>query len=610
MAIPPLVLRVVADSSGVKRGVVQAQQQVGGLKSTIQKNSALIKTALIGGFAVGLKVAVDAAREANTAQLSLQNSIQNSSKVSAGAAQAFTEQANALRDLTGVDDEAIIGAQSFLVQMGLTETQVKSLTPLITDLSVKLGVDMTTAAKAVGKAVNGNVGGLQRMGVVVDKAKAATDPYVATLDALGVAQGFAAKQAKAEPWRVLQAQFEELMETVGQAVIPFMKVLAGVLKAILPVLRQLGPLLVAAAAGFAAWWTVGKIAALLAWATSFAPALTGIALAASSVGGPLALVAAGLGLVVIKLTDSHTRFTEFRDDLVALGATLPEAKKKADELKTGIEGAAVGARFAGRRMEILKQETARNAEVAEGWAAKQKQVAAATDRSTDATKRETRSLGALRQARLALAGGLLGVVSQLNTLRGAQKDVNDLEKAGKKGTQEYKDAKLVLLQEIVATKSGLAEYGQELRKEGQTYPQVKRALVNLGREYGLTRQDVLGVLDVVKGVNAEWARTPRTVRTHYDVTATVNGKQARDDLISHIILEGRQAGGPVMPGQPYIVGEQGPELFIPRQSGTVVPNGELPAAGGVTVVVNGDVWDADRFAQKVEAAVNRAASRH
>jgi len=37
----------------------------------------------------------------------------------------------------------------------------------------------------------------------------------------------------------------------------------------------------------------------------------------------------------------------------------------------------------------------------------------------------------------------------------------------------------------------------------------------------------------------------------------------------------RAAGGPLAEGQPAIVGERGPELFVPRQSGTVVPNAEL-----------------------------------
>jgi hypothetical protein len=50
---------------------------------------------------------------------------------------------------------------------------------------------------------------------------------------------------------------------------------------------------------------------------------------------------------------------------------------------------------------------------------------------------------------------------------------------------------------------------------------------------------------------------------------------------------GRQAGGPVIGGRPYVVGERGPELFVPSTGGAVLPN-----AGGamnVTINVNGSV---------------------
>jgi len=41
----------------------------------------------------------------------------------------------------------------------------------------------------------------------------------------------------------------------------------------------------------------------------------------------------------------------------------------------------------------------------------------------------------------------------------------------------------------------------------------------------------------------------------------------------------RAKGGPVTGGRPYLVGEQGPELFVPGQSGGIVPNGGLAMAG-------------------------------
>lgn len=46
----------------------------------------------------------------------------------------------------------------------------------------------------------------------------------------------------------------------------------------------------------------------------------------------------------------------------------------------------------------------------------------------------------------------------------------------------------------------------------------------------------------------------------------------------------RAAGGPVKAGQPYIVGEKRPELFVPNQNGMIIP--KLPAAGGGGVTVN------------------------
>lgn len=39
-------------------------------------------------------------------------------------------------------------------------------------------------------------------------------------------------------------------------------------------------------------------------------------------------------------------------------------------------------------------------------------------------------------------------------------------------------------------------------------------------------------------------------------------------------------GGPVAGGQPYIVGEQGPEWFVPNGAGTIVPNGKSPSVPG------------------------------
>jgi hypothetical protein len=48
-------------------------------------------------------------------------------------------------------------------------------------------------------------------------------------------------------------------------------------------------------------------------------------------------------------------------------------------------------------------------------------------------------------------------------------------------------------------------------------------------------------------------------------------------------LPGRAGGGPVSGGSPYMVGEKGPELFVPRSAGTIVPNGAMGGRGATTI---------------------------
>ena len=52
-------------------------------------------------------------------------------------------------------------------------------------------------------------------------------------------------------------------------------------------------------------------------------------------------------------------------------------------------------------------------------------------------------------------------------------------------------------------------------------------------------------------------------------------------------------GGPVAGGKSYVVGEKGPELFVPRSSGTVVPNNKLGGGGSTSVTVNVDASGSD-----------------
>jgi lambda family phage tail tape measure protein len=51
-------------------------------------------------------------------------------------------------------------------------------------------------------------------------------------------------------------------------------------------------------------------------------------------------------------------------------------------------------------------------------------------------------------------------------------------------------------------------------------------------------------------------------------------------------LGAKAAGGSVTNNTPYLVGERGPELFVPSGSGTIIPNGQVGGMGGTTNVTN------------------------
>ena len=90
---------------------------------------------------------------------------------------------------------------------------------------------------------------------------------------------------------------------------------------------------------------------------------------------------------------------------------------------------------------------------------------------------------------------------------------------------------------------------------------------------GLGRKKLMKVMD-----NLADAAT-REVRIDVEVTRRITEVVASISSGSSGV-PGRALGGPVSSGRPYIVGEVGPELFVPSSSGSIKPNSAL---GGSTI---------------------------
>lgn len=77
-------------------------------------------------------------------------------------------------------------------------------------------------------------------------------------------------------------------------------------------------------------------------------------------------------------------------------------------------------------------------------------------------------------------------------------------------------------------------------------------------------------------------------------------------------LPGRATGGPVSPGRGYMVGENGPEMFVPTSAGRVEPSASgAPRDVRIAITVNtpagtGGAQALERSSRQVASAVRRA----
>jgi hypothetical protein len=116
---------------------------------------------------------------------------------------------------------------------------------------------------------------------------------------------------------------------------------------------------------------------------------------------------------------------------------------------------------------------------------------------------------------------------------------------------------------------------------------------------GIGRKRLMNTMD-----NLADAAT-REVRIDVLVTRSIN------EIVTRISsgtssIPGRAAGGPVLGGRPYVVGEVGPELFVPSGSGTIVPNNEMGGGSNVySITVNTGVGDPRVIGEEVVNVISR-----
>lgn len=186
-------------------------------------------------MATGMFMAARAAEEQNRAELELANTISNIPALAGASTGAFLDQADALMQVTVADDAAIVSMQAMLGTFHLTQDEILTATPLVVDYARKFGVDLVTAAKQVGKALSGNIGTLQRNGVMIDENAYATDRFSAVMDALREnAGGFAEAEGAtfSGQLEIMKNRLGEVAEGVGVGAVDAFSNLLGAVEGV------------------------------------------------------------------------------------------------------------------------------------------------------------------------------------------------------------------------------------------------------------------------------------------------------------------------------------------------------------------------------------------
>jgi hypothetical protein len=331
-----------ADASGAAREFKKmgttADRELGKTTKSLDKLSSKLTSvgtgALLAGgaLAVGLTKFAKEASDAEAQQMKLNNSIKNSESVFAGNGKALRDQAAALMKVTVADDDAVASSQSLLVQFGRTEAEVLALTPLVVDLSRKMGIDLDAAAKAVGKASDGSTGALKKMGIeVVDLGGNASDTDN-VISALSASVGSFAETEGASyagQLEIMNNKFGELKESVGSGILDVVNPLLSIGGALGEVNPQIGETVgKVGAIGAAGSLAVGGLSILAGQAIKLRSVFTSVdmssGVATRSLTG-MGKAAAGLGFVAATAVVSDFVFG------------LLNAGDAADRVRTGID---------------------------------------------------------------------------------------------------------------------------------------------------------------------------------------------------------------------------------------------------------------------------------
>ncbi len=231
--IRSLKLALLADTTDFIQGLNKADKEA---KTFSSKLGNALKTGAMAFAALGaaagtaaIKIGIDsvkAAIEDEKAQATLAQTLKNTTKATAGQIKAVEKYIDQTQLATGVTDDELRPSLDRLLRSTGNVTKAQNLQALALNISAGTGKDLATVTEALGKAYDGNLGALKRIGVpLADNIVKTKDFDLATkvLSETFAGQADIAANTFEGRMKRIGIAISEAKETLGKALLPLLE---------------------------------------------------------------------------------------------------------------------------------------------------------------------------------------------------------------------------------------------------------------------------------------------------------------------------------------------------------------------------------------------------
>lgn len=224
-----LKLSILADIDNLKKNLSNGSSEVEGFGSKLGGFAKKAGTAFaVAGAAAAayagtlLVDGVKAAIEDEAAQAKLATTLENVTGATNNQIKAVEDYITQTALANGITDDVLRPSLDRLVRSTKDVTKAQELQSLALDISAGTGKDLQAVSEALGKAYDGNLGALKKLGVGIDDSIIKSKNFDAAAAALAdTFEGQASKQAETFQGKMdrLSIAFGEAKETVGSYVL-------------------------------------------------------------------------------------------------------------------------------------------------------------------------------------------------------------------------------------------------------------------------------------------------------------------------------------------------------------------------------------------------------